>query len=392
MKTANYKTLTIAIISILLFALYNLIAHTLPVPQDNDMQAHAMISKNILTGEWSILSRPFIMYALSILLSFFSENIYNILTAICVLLAIATTLRFYISQKTISKLALFSTPSKNYFLSTAIGLSLLFVFAIPIFTYLKNGTFYIGNFTPNVWHNSTTIFLMPFTILLYLEACKQIESYKRQRDLLLIIYIFLNIFIKPSFFFVFACAYPLALLIRYKFSKTFFRSLLPVVLGGLFLIAQYYLMYLVHNKDVSGQSNSGIGFGFFTLYSLYTGLRYLPISIISSLFFPIAYSVLNFKKLKKNIPYLFSVLLVAFAFLVYAIINETGPRFTDGNFYWQIIPCTWILFFILIIELLKDIKEYGFTLKNKILISIYILHVISGICYILRILIIHNYY
>lgn len=392
MRIQLYKFFTIAAVFTLIFILYRLIADAMPIPAENDIYAHAVIAKNILTGEWSIFSRPFIMYFLAILLSLFSKNIFTILTAICLLLTIATTIRFYISQKEIYRIKVYSDPSKNYIFSTIIGLSLIFIFAIPLFTYLKSGTFYIGNFTPNVWHNSTTIFLMPFTILLYIQACKQIESYNTKRDILILAYIFLNIFIKPSFFFAFVCAYPLMMLLKYKFSKIFFKSLFPLLVGIILLILQYWLMYFINDEDISGEAGSGIGFGFFTVYRISMGLRFLPISILGSLLFPITYSILNFKKLKNSRLYLFSVLLIVFAIFIYATTYETGPRFFHGNFYWQIIPCVWILFFVLIIELSKDIKKHGFTVKNKVLIGIYLIHVISGISYVLRIIIEHIYY
>lgn len=372
-------------------AIFGLIAYLLPIPKDNDMYAHATIAKNILVGDWSFFSRPFIMYSLSIVLSFFSENTYNILIAICILLAASTAFRYYISLKEISKINVSSNKNKNLKISGWAALSLIFVFVIPVFTYMKYNFFYIGNFTPTVWHNSTIIFLMPFAVLLFIESCKQIENYSPKRDFIIFSLIFLNIFIKPSFFFVFAVAYPLIMLLINRVSKKFFRSLIPIILGGILLLLQYWLMYQVNDEDVSGKSGSGISLGFFTLYSIRIGLRFLPICLLLSLLFPILYTLLNFRKITKDIIYLFSISLVIFSILIYAGVHETGPRFLDGNFYWQIIPCTWILFFVSLVELLKDIRENGFILKNKFLLTIYSLHVISGIIYLLYIIIEGNY-
>lgn len=191
---------------------------------------------------------------------------------------------------------------------------------------------------------------------------------------------------------VFVGAYPLMMLLRYKFSKIFWKSLFPVLLGGIFLLIQYWFIYQTANESVADKDHSGIGFGLFSLYRKVIGLTSLPLGIVSSLFFPLLYSVLNLKKLKTSTIYLYTVLLLAFSFLVYALIYEVGPRFFHGNFYWQIIPSTWLMFFIVLLSLLKDIKEEGFTTKNKILLAAYTLHVVSGIVYIGRILILHNYY
>lgn len=308
--------------------------------------------------------------------------------AICIILAAATTLKLIIATKQVNKIKIFKDRNKNYWISFAIGLSLMFVFVIPVL-YISNKYFYIGNFVPNVWHNSTTILLMPFAILLYIVSIKQIKSYDCTRDIQITILILLNIFIKPSFIFVFICIYPLIILLKYRFSKTFFRSLLPLIIGGMTILAQYLLIYKISDPHLEPSELSGIGIGFFDLYKIKINIGFLPITLISSYFFPIAYSILNRKKLINNIVYIYTILLTSLALLIYAVLFETGPRFLHGNFYWQIVPCSWLLYFITIIYLSKDIKQSGFTLKNKILTAIYTIHVLFGILYLARIIIKH---
>jgi len=48
-----------------------------------------------------------------------------------------------------------------------VSFTLLFVFSLPSVQVFTNKFYYLGQFTPNVWHNSTTIFLMPFALLLF---------------------------------------------------------------------------------------------------------------------------------------------------------------------------------------------------------------------------------
>lgn len=105
MKTTNYSIYTTIVIFILFCSIYGLIAYILPIPQDNDIYGHASIAKEMLQGERSLFSGPFIIYILSISLSSFSENIYKIMGVICLLLAVSTTLKFIIAQKEILKIS-----------------------------------------------------------------------------------------------------------------------------------------------------------------------------------------------------------------------------------------------------------------------------------------------
>lgn len=378
------KSIITSICSFILFAcLYTSIAHLLD--WGNDIRDHAYMAREMLLGERSILGSTFVLYGLSILLSFFSENVDRIMTTICIILAAATTFKLFIATKEIKRIKLSENTNTNYWLSLGIGLSLMIVFTLPVF-YFSHGLFYAGYFVPNVWHNSTTILLMPFAILLFLTSCKQIKEYNSRLDILLTILITINIFTKPSFLFVFICAYPLIMLFRYHFSKIFFRSLIPIIIGGIFIILQYWLIYQFSSQDLSEAQTSKIAIGFFEVYKLNISINLLPISLIASYFFPIAYSISNWRKLKNNIIYLFVLLLVIISIAIYAIIFETGPRFTHGNFYWQIVPCSWILYFIITAYLARDIKEEKFSTKNKVLTAIYIIQVLCGVLYLARIL------
>lgn len=386
MRIRHYKTLTLITIFILFCIFYTHIAYSLPIPHHNDIYGHALIAKEVIIGQRSFLSIPFIMYFLSIILSGFSKDIYPIMGTIAILLAASTTLKFFITKNIINKIT-------SNLIATLSSLSLLVVFAIPILFILSlSNRYYIGSFTPTVWHNSTIIFLMPFAILLFAQSTKQIESYSKKRDYLLTMLIFINIFIKPSFFIVFIVAYPLMMLVRYKFSSIFWKSLIPAIAGGVLLLIQYWFIYQSSGDINLGQGESNISIGFFTVFGIFVKLRFLPLIILFSFLFPILYFTFNLNKLKNNIICIYAILLIFFALAIYGGIYESGPRFTHGNLYWQIVPCAWILFFTSLIELLKDIKRDGLTVKNNILTTIYLFHVISGIYYIIRIITEHNYF
>jgi len=379
----------IPIVFLLLLLAYLAVLSVIPDGY-NDMREHAAFAREMLTG-----IRPtagnFLFYWLVNIFSFFSTNIRLSEISLCFLLAFATTYRYYLTQKKITDVIYHNQPNyKNYWISVLAAFSLLFVFAIPIPSYTLDEFLYIGNFVPNVWHNSTVLFVFPFALLLFEQSYKQLTHFNTKRNVLIILLIFLNVFIKPSYFFVFVCVYPLFLLIKYKLKKEFWQGIIPVVLGLFFLVFEFWTIYLT--KDPFIIEKSSVIFQPFYSSPLFPDLWPMPIAFFFSLFFPILYTLFNLSKVKNSQLFWFSTLSFIVSVFIYLFIAETGPRATHGNFYWQIVICTWISFFVALLALLKDFKIEGKTLKNKFLMSTYFLQFLMGIFYFVRLVLTGNYY
>jgi hypothetical protein len=66
---------------------------------------------------------------------------------------------------------------------------------------------YLSKFVPLVWHNSTTILLFPFAILLFWKQLKMLDTKNEisAKEIAVInILVVLNLLIKPSFIFAYA--------------------------------------------------------------------------------------------------------------------------------------------------------------------------------------------
>ncbi|MDU1892308.1 MAG: hypothetical protein E6767_16610 [Dysgonomonas sp.] len=347
-----------------------------------DITDHAKFSLDMMTGKAPIEGN-LLLYLLVHLFTLCSTNLESHVISICALIAIGISIRYVWVQHNIYALNLISdSANKQYWLSVLIALSLLFVYAIPIPNYFLRGYFQYGAFVPNLWNNSTTIFLFPFAIVLFYKGYQQIEGYKWKRDLVLFLLILLNVFIKPSFFFVFIIVYPLFMLYKYKFNKTFWLSLLPLFLGGLCVLLEYYTIYIQGNKLDS--EPSFVVFSPLDMYNHFAQIRTLPFSLIFSMLFPLTYYLLNFKEVKNNLLAGFVFVSMVVAILIFLLINESGPRGLHSNFYWQIVICVWLFFYQSLIFLLTDIKKQGWTIKNKLLLSLYSIHVIIGVIYLIR--------
>ena len=359
----------------------------------SDKSIHALFARKMQEGAMTYPGN-FIFYGLTNILSF-CLSIFNIGTpslsrlSVSILLALATTYKFHwvyrnIFQKDFGEWSRF-----------LLALSLIFVVAIPIPSVFVTGNWYLGNFTPNIWHNSTTIFLFPFALMLFTASIKQIEAFSNRVNWWILLLVFLNIFIKPSYFFVWICVYPLFLLAKYRLTANFLKGLIPAIIGFLLLVVQYFYIFHFSNTydDILGTvvyEESSVVIKPFLAYSILAPISMLPLALLFSMLFPLLYLFLNFKRLMKNTTFLFVYVSIFVAFAIYLLFIETGIRQYHGNFYWQIVVCVWLCFFISLSDLLKNKKQLG--IKLYLSIAIYMVHVIAGIAYLGRYIFTGNYF
>jgi len=372
---------------IFLFAAYFAVLKVIPADY-NDMHDHAAFARQMCTGEIPYTGN-FLVYLLVNVFSFFTANVKATELSLCFLLAAAGVYRFMIAQDHIDKV--FGFKKNTQWINIFLALSMLFVFAIPIPSYFLGDNFmYIGNYVPNVWHNSTILFLFPFALLLFEVSYKQLQEFDTKRNWWVLGLILLNLFIKPSFFFVFICIYPLMLLVKYGLKKEFWLAVLPLIIGFFVLILQFWVIYKTP-QPLHKEASSVIFMPFYRNPE-FSDLYLIPITMSFSLLFPILYSALNFRKVIYNQLFWYVLLSYIVSVLIFFFISESGPRASHGNFYWQIIICAWLCFFVSLLALLKDFRTEGKTLKNKLLLNIFLIHVILGIVYFMKILVTGGYY
>jgi len=386
----NKNKFIIPLLFLLLFAAYYGILKVIPADY-NDMHDHAAFARQMCTGEIPYTGN-FLVYLLVNVFSFFTAKITATELSLCGLLAFAGVYRYYLSQKMILEVVKSRTRNTSNYASTAFyALSMLFVFAIPIPSYFSDDYFmYIGNYVPNVWHNSTILFLFPFAMLLFYQSYKQLQDYDAKRNLWIFLLILLNLFIKPSYFFVFLCVYPLMLLFKYKFKKEFWYSILPLIIGFFFLILEYWIIY--KTTTPTNKEASSVIFLPFYRNPEFEEFNLIPVAMLFSVFFPLFYTFLNIPKVIKSQVFWYTSLSFVVSVLIFFFISESGPRASHGNFYWQIVITTWLSFFVALLALLKDIKLEGKTIKNSLLLLVFSIHVLMGLIYFVRLLITGYYY
>jgi hypothetical protein len=383
-KRKKYDLLFSTLVLVLCILFFRYLWYNIPT----DMQVHSSFINEICEGERH-LPINFLYYLTIYLFSGFNTS--NLAFASIFTLSLSVLLKFLISRKIIDEI-LIPFNNKNLLINLSAFLMLI-VFSLPSIPFVFSGYLYVGTYPPNIWHNSTTIFVFPFALLLFWESYKQIMEHNNKRLLYLIILLVINVLAKPSFVLVFIFAFPLILLIKYRFSSHFWINLVPVLLAVLFVLIEYFLIYDINIEKVE----SGVTINPFNLlqYRLnsenwfYT-LGIFLLSLITSYLFVIV-SLLRCREEMKDILVNYAIVSAAIAILLRNLLCETGLREFHGNFAWQVILCTYPVFLILLSKLLNKLRNDKWNLKRyKPELIIFFLHLGSGLLYISKIVFIHD--
>lgn len=358
------------------------------VKWNSDLCAHTYIAQQMLE-EHRLFSTNFLMYFLINLLTFFTGAKYPMRAVLVLLLAAANTAKYTIVREAFREW----TSSKTAKLAS---FSMLFVYIIPLMYFLKPlGIFlsadnmYWGYYVPNVWHNSTILCMMPFAIACYLLSVKQFKQYTDRRNKYISLFLVLSVLVKPSFFFVYVIAYPIIMLSQYGLSKTFSKSLLPLLAGGICLVYEYVTIYY---SGVNDGSSVVIDIAqLFTLDFWQSRILYLVVSLSLPLLFLCLYG----RTIVRDPEFWFVLIMLVCGLGIMWCCRETGPRATHGNFGWQTIAAMWFVYFYMLktatnSEVLLLPQRGGYS--QKIMLIIFGLHVIMGFVYLGKFLVTKSFY
>ena len=323
----------------------------------------------------------FLLYFLINIFSVFSNDRSTIEFATIFILTLSVLAKYLISKKIISEL------TDRYIYILSLGMILFFAIPDPFSIFILK-KMYLGKIVPNIWHNPTTILVLPFALLLFWKQLYVLKEKENINLILLHLLVFINVIIKPSFLFVYipVTFFFLLSLIRIRGFRWFCINTTPLLTGSLLLVIQYYLIYFmqtgISQKEISGIMISKP----FELFLHSVPAYYLPFSFLFSFLFPII-SIIFFRDILSYQPFIYSLSLLLFGILISTFIIESGPRMTHGNFLWQNIICSYLFILSTILFLLKKIKDNTdlFNLKIKILIAVFFLHVFSGVLYLIKI-------
>lgn len=298
-----------------------------------------------------------------------------------ILLSAAVGLKAFLTTVLFKSLA----PRVAFVTNAAATTVLVFSFALPV-TFLLglNNAYYLGNITPNVWHNSTTIFLMPFAFGAFMLQARDLEAGTTRHVGMISFLVIIGLFVKPSFFFAYAPATALWILIRFKRIDHPLSAARPIVLGGIVTAGIYFAVYHL-NQGSFQHEDSGVAISPFTVWTYFVPAKHIPIALFGSFLAPILYLAFGLRP-ARSAWMAYAVLLMAFGLLLFALVTETGPRQGHGNFSWQTIVCAYLLHAVVIADLLRRWTEDRADWRIICVAVVYGAMFLSGLGYLYRVI------
>lgn len=345
----------------------------------SDMLGHFLIaSKLIAEGQWYTYSSYY--PAIYILTLGGNENLAQISSFL--LLALLTGLKagtaLYFARKWMTHERLAQLVALSY------------SFAMPVVNPFKPEDVYLGQFSANVWHNSTTIMASVFVLPAFWFGLRLLERADVRSAVWFSIFLFGLVASKPNFALSLGPVLALAALWlwwRDRNQTGFRRALLltaSVVPALVALLTQYIIVF----QQRAVLADVQVVIAPFTVWQSYTSN--IPFSLVQSLAGPVVVIwALGFRGLIRDrfLSVALVVLLVSLGqYVLIAEVLPDGSYAIDGNWTWAVIPSIALVFFRIAAITITRLEVPGTTKQMQVpwMVAglVVTIHVLSGLYYV----------
>lgn len=295
-------------------------------------------------------------------------------TVLSMMIALKANLIVRILCTTRGEVAADSTADQRMW--PALVLASLLIMAMPLPNWWKSGVL-LGQPSPNVWHNPTTIFCMPIALVLFSSAVRSINSLSVSGCMLTGALFVVCTLAKPNFPLAFAPCCALMLILRGIHLKQWARVMgcgIAVIVPFLLLIGcQFMLAFGSASPDAAGIEIAPL-----KVWSLFT--PNITASTILGLGFPLSVALAYPRRMYDDSHLNWAWLTLAIALLQMILFAETGSRWMHGNFAWGMLFATAIVYAYsarVLVAAPRDARRIWCT-------AILILHAVSGIVTLVR--------
>ena len=265
-----------------------------------------------------------------------------------------------------------------------------------------NKTPYLGQGSPNIWHNPTSIAVRPIALLVFVLVSSMVIKARREdfehgipagTAVLTGLLLILSCLAKPSFVQVFYPAIFTLMVIwlimyRGRNLKTALQLFLVCLPSLIVMILQFV------NAFYSGSGKSG-GLAIKPFVVAGARTRSIPISLLLLLAFPLLMLVITAVKKSLNWSDALAWLMLFWGLVWRLLLAEKGEREWHGNFSWGFMLASYLVWYCAVRNYLRHYfseqmtgnkRGVGFVLATLVLA----LHLISGIYYIGYLVILGN--
>jgi hypothetical protein len=241
---------------------------------------------------------------------------------------------------------------------------------------------YLGSIPPNVWHNPSTILLMPFALALFWSSLHFLRDGRPKWLWISFALGALNIAAKPSFVLCFLPVFSGAALLRFGIQRKSGEALLLVAAIASMLGAQYVYVFVVHPAGSTLTSSSGVVVAPLSVWNHYT--TEIPLALVASYLFPVVAVALGGHVVWRNQAVRYALALALVGLAEYALLAEQGARELEGNLTWQAIVTQYILFLTLIASFSAYLKGKRWGLRQVVIAIVFGAYIWSGAHFLLH--------
>lgn len=267
-----------------------------------------------------------------------------------------------------------------------------YVFSMPIVNPFRPDDVYLGQFSANVWHNSTTILAAIFVLPTFWFGVQMLGQSTKRSTVLFSLSLLGLVASKPSFALAFIpvlgiiTIWHVATKRDSQSLKRLYGLVLAITPALILLVIEYLIVYFGTVRD-----EGSIGFMPFAVWNAYS--TNLPLSLVLSLAGPIAvvwaYGLRKSAQSQSLVVACGTLFVALTQYILMAGIAPDNSVDTAGNWTWAVIPALGIVFFVCTSLVLKKLASIDITPADKIpwLVAggLIALHVLSGLYYVLSV-------
>ncbi|MBO2008314.1 hypothetical protein [Hymenobacter negativus] len=273
-----------------------------------------------------------------------------------------------------------------------------FLYPAPVNMIIESSYNYLGLLPPNVYHNSTWLAALPFSVAAFGLGIRQLRAGGRGSfvfDALLGLVLVCGALCKPSYAFAFVPTYGLLWLLNIRRPAIgrlllgFALAILPVLL---LIVGQ--AKWIALHPEVSVDDKSHFVFGFPAGWKIFmpqlSSLESFKLGITSFALPLVVYALRP--QLLRQLTHQCALISTVVAFAQFMLVYESGIRASHGNFTWQVIATNHLLYWLVTLDVLcwRPNTKADWA-KQIVLLTAIVLSVISGLHYMDNIGIIGHY-
>ena len=348
-SSPGWKFLLIWIVAFVVFlAALPVMSRLTGLPSDatiwnSDHPAHLRAAA-MLAGDWrDCLPHP-LYHATLVMMS--AGNVVAMPGVAATLLSLMIAFKFYLTLRVLSvDDGVLAVGTRRAQWWPTVTVALLLTLAMPLPNWWKYGIL-LGQPSPNVWHNPTTIFCMPIVLGLFPTAIRSTNSLRLSDSIVTGMLFFLCTLAKPNYPLAFAPCCALMLMSQLQIHRGIDLKRWCRILGcGIAMFTPLLLLLGLQFAFAFGSSkpeSAGIEIAPFKVWSLFT--PNFTASTILGLMFPLAVAIAYPRRIRGDACLAWAWVTLTIAMLQLILLAETGPRWMHGNFVWGMLFSTTIVY------------------------------------------------